>query len=136
MPIMKKNQRTFFRSLYCGETQTVILLKRNNDQGEGTVRAITLFDCRRERTSKTGQPIQNEMSVAEFTTWQIPSFELDRNGVNYINVLDRIVDQHNRYWQPESGQSIDVRLFEDWVFINCVRIDPPSPPAIPASTGI
>lgn len=136
MPLRKNNTRTFHRTLYAGELQTITLLKRNDDQQEGTVRKVTLFDCRRESISKTGQAIQGEMSSLEQVVWQIPSIELARNGVNYINVLDRIVDMFNRFWQPESGQSVHNRLFENQIFIYCVRVDPPSPPAAQATTGI
>lgn len=136
MPLRKNNQRAFHRTLYAGELESITLLKRNNDLAEGTVRAVILFDCRRKPTVKSGEPIQGEMAVSEFTTWQIPASELERTGVAYINVLDRIVDQWNRFWQPEAGQSVTTRLFENQVFVNCVRVDPPSPPAAAATTGI
>lgn len=99
-------------------------------------RKVFVANCRRESISKTGQAIQGEMSSLEQVVWQVPAIELARNGVNYINVLDRIVDMFNRFWQPESGQSIHNRLFENQIFIYCVRVDPPSPPAAQATTGI
>ncbi len=136
MPLRKNNTRTFHRPLYAGELQSIRLLKRENDLRESVIRSYVLFDCRHRPISKSGQPVQGEMATVEFTTWYIPSVELARNGIAYINVLDRIVDRFNRFWQPESSQSIDYRLFENHCFINCCRVDPPSPPAVPATTGI
>ena len=136
MPLRKNNTRSTIRMLYAGMLETVTLLKRDNDLREGTVRAITLFDCLRMAITKSGEPIQGELPVLSTTVWLIPSSELARNGVPYINVLDRLVDQWNRFWQPESGQSISNNLYENIVRIVCVRIDPPSPPAVPATTGV
>lgn len=136
MPMRKNNTRGFNRRLYAGELQTITLLKRDNDQKEGTVTAYVLYDCRCEKIHKRGQPIQGDMSIDHQTIWHIPSEQLRRVGVNYINVLDRFVDKHHRFWQPESGQLIVTRLFENQCFISCCRVDPPSPPALPATTGI
>jgi len=125
MPLNQRTTRTFTRTLYAGILQTVTLLKRNDDQQEGTIRSIQLFDCRQSRVFKTGEPIQGDMSVDHITMWHIPRRELDRVGVSYINAADRLIDKQNRYWQPESNTVIEVKLFENEVDLQCKRTDPP-----------
>ena len=125
MPLRANNQRVFHRCLYAGQLQTVLLLKRNDDQQQGTVRTIKLFQVRQSMQQKTGESIQSDMEANTNCSWHIPRTELDRVGVSYLNNLDRIVDRKNRYWQPESGDTITVKLFEVHVCISCVRIDPP-----------
>ena len=126
MPLNKANTRTFQRKLYAGQLQTITLLKRNNDQQEGTVVAHLIFDCRRGIINKTGQPIQKSMTSNHIATWHIPVSELERVGIKYINVLDRIVDEENDYWQPEADTYIDVKLFKNWTNIHCERVNPPN----------
>ncbi len=136
MVLRKSTTRGFYKFLYAGELETAKILKRENDLREGVVRTCVVFSCRRRPVLKSGQPIQGEMSSNERAEWMIPAVELARVGINYINVLDRIVDKQNRFWQPESGDSIRNRLFENYVSISCQRVDPPSPPAAAASTTI
>jgi hypothetical protein len=126
MPLNKRNTKYFFRGLYAGELQTVTLLKRGDDQQEGTVTAFKLFNCRRGQVQRSGEAISSEMFSDQRTTWHIPRTELDRVGVRYLNALDRIVDEHNRYWEPESQSTIQVKLWENWVTFDAVRIDPPN----------
>ena len=76
--------------------------------------------------TKTGETIQGDIASDTRCSWHIPKIEMDRVGVAYFNALDRIVDKHNRYWQPESPQTITTKLFEDHICIDCVRIDPPN----------
>ncbi|SRR5260370_1143965 len=125
MVLNKRTTRAFHRRLYASEMETITLLKRNDDQLAGTVVAYVLFDCRRGQITKMGEPIQGEMSVDHRATWHIPRIELDRVGVNYINALDRIVDNQGRYWQPEADQLVLVKLFENRLTIDMVRVDPP-----------
>ena len=125
MPLNPRNTRTFHRCLYAGILETVTLLKRGDDQKQGTVRAVKLFQCRRRQIQKTGQTIQGDMVSDHTTEWMIPKIELDRVGVAYLNNLDRIVDKKNRHWQPESPTTITVRLFENYVSVACLRVDPP-----------
>jgi hypothetical protein len=122
--------------LYAGQTESVTLLKRNDDQQEGTVRAITLFDCRRSMITKTGQAINQDTTSEMRTIWHIPSLELERNGVNWINPLDQIRDNQNRYWEPESTTEIIVRLFSTQVDVQCLRIDPPEVQVLTGQTNI
>lgn len=123
MPINKRNQLVFHRTLYAGQLQTVTLLKRNDDMQASVVRSLTLYQCRQGIIHKTGQPIQGDMLSDHRCTWYLPRSELDRVGVLYINMLDRIVDKYNRVWQPESPTLIVVKLFEDRVNIDTKRAD-------------
>lgn len=129
MPLNRNNCRTFHRRLFAGQLVSVTLLKRKDDQQQGTVTAHKLFECRRDSITKTGEPIQGEMSADERTVWHIPRTELDRVGVAYLNALDRIVDYDGypsgRYWQPEAGQALENKLFETRYDVACVRVDPP-----------
>jgi hypothetical protein len=135
MPLNRHNTNVFHRTLYGGILKTIQLLKRGDDQKQGTVVAYTLFECRRSNIQKKGETIQAGMSDEHRTTWQIPRTELDRNGIAYLNPLDRIVERSDadsgpnynlyRYWQPESSQTIDIDQFENYVFLECIRIDPP-----------
>lgn len=119
MPLNKDNTRTFHRTLYAGQLETVTLLKRDDDQQEGTVRSVVLFDVRFSRIRKAGQPLRGDVSTGLFREIHIPRIQLDRVGVAYINVLDRFVDQSGRTWQPETDQPIQVKLFENHVCVMC-----------------
>ncbi len=129
MGITAKTQKHMMRHLYAGMLQSVTLLKRGNDQAEGTVTAFRLHGLRQARIYKSGQPINGNMAVGSNVTWHIPMAELERVGVAYLNVLDRIVDKTGAYWQPETGQMIRTQLLKTHVCYECVRVDPPSSPA-------
>ena len=133
MPLTKLNQMTFHRHLYAGELKTITMLKRDDDQREGTVRAVTLFDCRRGQVTKTGEPIQRDMLSNHSTVWHIPQIELRRVGIDHVNPADIIVESTDdsgmalpipRYWQPESTTVILLKLFWNMANVDCFRIDP------------
>ena len=124
MPMNARNQRTFHRTLYAGMLEKITLLKRNDNQQQGTVRAITLYQCRRSMIFKKGQTIAGDELSDHRVTWHIPRVELDRVGVAFLNPLDIIKDNKNRYWQPESPTTITVKLFEVHVCVDCLRADP------------
>lgn len=124
--ISPQNTRTFHRTLFAGMLETVTILKRNDNQQQGTVRTLIAHQCRRSKIAKAGQSIQGDMSTDHNTIWHIPITEMERLGINYFNVLDRIVDGKGRYWQPERGQTIESKLFENHTDIFCVRVDPPA----------
>lgn len=119
------NTRTFHRHLFAGMLETIRLLKRGDDQLQGVVTAFVLFECWRGQIFKTGQTIQRDMVSDHATRWHIPRTELDRVGIAYLNPLDLIVDGKGRYWQPESTTFITIKLFENHVDVDCLRIDPP-----------
>ncbi len=130
MPLNRNNTRVFQRTLYAGQMLTVQLLKRNDDQQEGTVTAFTVFDCRHGPMYRTGEPIQGDEGSDHRTTWHIPVIELRRVGVAYLNPADRIVDTEDgfkRYWQPESTTIIQLKLWGNFVDVDCLRIDPTNP---------
>lgn len=125
MPMSRRNSQVFHRTLYAGQLEKITLLKRGDDQNEGQVVAYILFQCRRGNLAKQGEALQGEMAVSHSTQWVIPNTELRRVGVNYIDVLDRIVDQFNMWWQPESANSIVLSQFDNFTIIETVRVDPP-----------
>ena len=130
MPLGRINTSVFHRRLYAGELETVTLLKRRDDQKEGSVVALKLFECRRGNISKQGEAIQTDETAEHYVQWLIPYTELKRVGVNYLNVLDRIVDKFNMWWQPESPQTITLAIFDNYYAIDTVRIDPIAQPKI------
>lgn len=126
MPLSKKNTTVFHRRLYSGILEPVILLKRNDDQQQGTVRSIQLYQCWWGVVLRTGEPIQSSQTSDSRRTVHVPLVELRRVGVAYINGADRFVDLAGRYWNPESTTLISQLLFENHVAIDCMRIDPPN----------
>ena len=125
MPLNRANCRTFHRCLYAGILETITLLKRNDDQQQGTVRAIKVYNCRRSPIYKTGQTLQHDMVSNHRIVWHLWAIDLQRVGVNFISPLDRIVDNKGRYWQPESTTMITVKLFEQEFHLDCLAVNPP-----------
>ncbi len=108
--------------------ETVTLLKRNDDQQEGTVTAYVLFNCRRSPIEKDKEPLLQDMNAGSRTVWHIPYVELSRVGVGYLNALDRIVDTASgspRYWMMEVGSEIRHKLFLNWYTVTMVMVNPP-----------
>jgi hypothetical protein len=136
MTLNRNNTRVFHRTLYAGLLKTITLIKRKDDQAEGTQTSYVVFQCRRSSISKTGEPIQGDMTVDHRTVWHIPRTEMIRIGVRYFSALDKIVEDHDdmnqplpqanwRYWQPEATTVIDTKLFQNSILLYCVRRDPP-----------
>ncbi|MDE2098086.1 MAG: hypothetical protein KGL39_12605 [Patescibacteria group bacterium] len=126
MPIRANNQRNFHRKLFAGQTETITLKKRGDDQNEGTITDYLLFTCRRSLFTKTGEQIALDETANTRCVWHIPKVELDRVGISWLNSLDRIVDGKNRWWQPEATTTITVKLFSQHVDLECLRVDPPN----------
>lgn len=124
MPLNRSNTKTFHRKLFAGILERVVLLKRGDDQQEGTVRALILYQCRQSMIHRTSEPIQGDMVVEHTSVWHIPHVELRRVGVSWLSSLDRIVDKFNRYWQPEATTMIDEKMFSNHIDLNCLRVDP------------
>lgn len=136
MVLRKYNTNTSYRYLYGREQKGITLLKRDDDQLQGTVTALQVWNCRRGDITKTGQTLQGDMASSHRCTWYLPSEALLRAGVHYINPLDRIVEKTDdggveinpwRYWQPESSTRIEVKLYENFVVVECLRVDPTPP---------
>ena len=125
--ITRDNQRTFHRTLYGpGILETVTLLKRGNDQKQGTVTSYTLYDCRWSMIHKTGNTIQVNMLVWDKRTLHIPIIEMERIGVTFFNPLDRFVDAEGRYWQPEATTELTVKLLQQHWCVDCLPVNPPN----------
>ena len=128
--VLKRNTtRTFHRRLYAGEMEKVKILKRNDDQQQGTVRALICYQARRSAIIKTGETYQGDMIGDHTTVWHIPFVEMQRLGINYFNPADRIVQLEGREkgntWMPEATTVIDVKLFGNHIDLACKRCDPP-----------
>lgn len=124
MPLRRWNTHVYHRRLYAGQLERIILLKRNDDQAEGTVTQHIIYQSRRGNIEKSGEAINLDVPAFEVVSWHIPCTELRRVGVNYLNVLDRIVDQFNMWWQPESGDNIELAIFDNYYNISTRRVDP------------
>ena len=129
MPLTRRNTRTFHRSLYAGELESIEILKRDDDQRQGTVRRVKLFQCRRSRIERSGQMVQSDNQFDHHTIWHIPRIELDRTGIDHLNPIDRIIQLEGREkgftWQPEATTIIAEKLFGNMMALVCLRTDPP-----------
>jgi hypothetical protein len=129
MTLTRKTTRHFHKTLYAGMLQKIYLIKRDADQGQGTTRTLTLFQCRRSMAYVTGEPLRAGFTSNQRCTWHIPRVEMDRVGVDYISALDRIVDPEDQVgeagvtWMPESGTQIVVKLFGNHICVDCLRTD-------------
>ncbi len=128
MTIRQSTSRSVFRAVYSGMTETVCLLKRENDQRAGIFRSIPLYGVKWENTMKTGEPLQGSMTSSHHRIIFIEKKRLQAVGVQYINHLDRFRDKEGRHWQSESTERIDITLFENVCEISCLRCDPGVPP--------
>lgn len=126
MPLRKELTTNFDRCLYGSILQKVILLKRGDDQQQGTVTTYTLFNIRWSELHKSGETIQGDMDANHTTTIHIPRIEMNRIGVWYFSPLDRFIDVAGAIWQPESPQQFANRLFTNHVHID-VRMVVPGP---------
>lgn len=133
MPLRKYSTHRLYRVFGGYRTKTVTLLKRNDDQQQGTVRSLLVFNARRGAIHKAGETLQGDMVVDHRTEWYLPVEELKRVGVAYLNNLDRVLEKTDdggvpispwRFWQVESTTTIDINLFENWVVLHCLRVDP------------
>lgn len=125
--LRRKNSRNAHRWATGGRQESVQLLKRDDDQRQGTVTRYVLFQCRwKARMSKTGETIYKDVLVDNNRLLYVPVVELNRVGVAYINPADRFIDTQGRYWQPESDTTIEIKLLETHLEINCTRINPTS----------
>ena len=126
MVLTRSNQRHFHRCLFSAQLETVTILKRDDDQRQGVVRSLIVYEAWRGPISKTKQTLQHDMIADHRTVWHMPKVEMERVGISYFNPLDRIVDSQGRYWHPESTTVIDIRLMEVHIDLACLRIDPPA----------
>lgn len=119
MPLNPQNTRSFHRSLYAGQLETITLLKRGADQ-DATVQSFKLFNCRHSYFFRIGEMIATDMDAGNNCIWHIPREELDRVGISYINHLDRIVDKRGRYWQAEANTAgMTMKLWENHICVAC-----------------
>ena len=130
MAIGPLTTKTFHRTLYAGMLQTVVLLKRNDDQQQGTVTAYTLFECRQSMVFSDGQPIQGDEQVNTRCIWHIPRISLDAIGIDHIMPADRLTNLNAPFgvrgtWAPEATTELIRKLFSNHYCVHCLRIDPP-----------
>lgn len=131
MGIDPTTTRTFHRTLYAGMLQTVTLLKRNDDQQQGTIRSVSLFECRQSMVFSDGEIIHGDEQVNTRCVWHIPRITLEAAGVDHIMPADRIVNLTasfgvRGYWQPEATTETIRKLFSNHYCVHCLRVDPPS----------
>ncbi len=124
MPLNKRNTRNFHRTLNAGQLEKVRLLKRNPNMQASVITAHQLFECWWHDLVKQGQQHDNDVQSDHRRTLHIPTAELKRVGVAYINPLDVFVDEQNRYWMPESDSRIEAKLWENHLCVPCRRTDP------------
>ena len=118
----------FHRHLYAGMMERVRLHKRGDDQQQGTVVTHILFECRRSSIQKGGQTLDGDMNVNHTTVWHLPTSELRRVGVNYLNPCDQIEqldgEEKGYIWEPEATTTIESKLFTTHAHVNCLLLRP------------
>ena len=115
--------RTFYRSLYRGMLRTVVLNKRGLNQQQSTGTNYTLYGIRQKRIYYGGQNVAGDMTTVDYCIWQIPRTELDRVGVQNLNIVDRITDvATNTVWQPESDDVLVNQLYENYINVPTKRL--------------
>lgn len=127
--INRHNTLSFHRRLYAPMLEKVRLHKRGPDQQQGTVKTYVLFQCRRSRIGKTGEPINEDNTSNHSTVWHVPRTELIRTGISYLSALDLFEQLEGRekgwFWQPEATTMIDLKLMGNHYCLACLRTDPP-----------
>ena len=124
MPLNARNTKDFYQVMIADQIESVILYKRGNDQLEGNVIEYKLFRCWwGPDTQKSGQPIEEDMATNHTIKLTIPLDQLKRVGINYLNVLDRFKDKKGRVWQPETRQSLNSELFENYITLDLIRVE-------------
>ena len=122
MGLSQRSTRTFHRHLY-PDLRTVVLHKRGRGQQQGTGTNYTLYMVRQKRFFYGGQNIEDAMSTNNYCEWMIPREELDRVGIDDINILDTITDvATGEIWQIESGNVIEVKLWRNYIDVPTKRI--------------
>ena len=98
--------------------RTVTLTKRGNNQQQSTGVNHKLYGVRQKKQYYGGQNLNGDLTSNDYCIWQIPRTELDRVGVENINIVDRITDDATgEIWQPESDDIIVNQLFTN--ILNC-----------------
>lgn len=114
--------RRFIPNLYRGMLRTVVLNKRGINQQQSTGQNLTLYQCRQKKQYYGGQNLNGDMTSNDYCIWQIPRTELDRVGVENINIVDQITDvQTGEVWQPESDDIIVNQLFTNVINVPSKR---------------
>ncbi len=121
MLLNPRNTKSVWRTVYPEMVYSITILKRGNDQQQGTVTSYKIFHARRGKMERTGEPLQEIMTDSHTTTWHIPAAELKRVGINFLSAADRIV-WRDETWQPESTTVIDSKLFSNEIDVNCLRV--------------
>ena len=128
MPMNRDNQMHFHRTLYSGMMEKIRLHKRNDDQRQVDVTTYIIHEARRSSIQKGGQTLDGDMNVDHTTVWHIPTSELRRVGINYLNPADVIEqltgEEKNTQWQPEATTTIESKLFTTHAHIACLMLKP------------
>jgi hypothetical protein len=128
MPLNERNSRNFHRMLRAGTNiQAIVLYKRGDNQAQGTVTTHKLFGCwREESVSRIGETVINQAIQVEVrATWNVPKAELDRVGIIFLNVTDKIYDPKGKgWWTPYSSDRITELLMGNYVSLSCHRTEP------------
>lgn len=128
MPLNARNSKNFHRCLRAGTNlQSIKYYKRGENQQQGTVTVYTLYACWREETvSRAGETLINSVVQVEIRgTWMIPKAELDRVGINFVNVTDKIHDtKEDKWWTPYSNDRITEMLMGNYAALDCHRTEP------------
>ena len=122
MALGPNTTRNFHRKLYPG-LRTIILHKRGRGSAQSTGTNYILFMVRQKRIHYGGQNVDGNMNTNDYCEWMIAREELDRVGVDDINIIDTITDvKTGEIWQPESSDILENKLWRNYLNIPTKRI--------------
>ncbi len=118
----------FHRTLYSGMMEKIRLHKRNDDQRQVDVTTYIIHEARRSSIQKGGQTLDGDMNVDHTTVWHIPTSELRRVGINYLNPADVIEqltgEEKGNQWMPLANTTIESKLFTTHAHVACLLHKP------------
>lgn len=122
MGLSRRTTRTFHRYLY-PDLRTIVLHKRNRGQQQGSGTNYQLFNCRQKRIHYGGQNFDGTLTSNDYCEWMIPREELDRVGLDDLNIIDTITDvETGEVWQPESSDVLTIKLWRNFIDVPSKRI--------------
>jgi hypothetical protein len=124
MVIRRDNQQTFHRHMFAGISQPITVWKREDYPNRSVIHQLRIFDCWRSTIRRFGEQYSMGDQVSNHhVTWHIPVIELRKYNVTTFNMLDKIVEDDQTFWQPEAPKVIVYDLMSNYFDVECVRVE-------------
>lgn len=122
MGLSQRTTRTFHKYLY-PDLRTVVVRKRGRGQQQSESVNHTLYGVRQKRFHYGGQNVDGAMTTNHYCEWMLPRTELDRVGIDDLNMIDTITDvATGEIWLIESRDVIEVKLWRNYINLVTKRI--------------